>query len=193
MNEIQNSDWRLEQDRVEMVVKEIDKKGKKLENNVGKVGADVLELRNTFWQDVTVNLDEPDDIAETAASIKQQAELLSERERTNKQVDKQLKTLERLKFSPYFGRIDFLENGEKTTDYVYLGIASFMDEEEENFLIYDWRAPISSLYYDFAPGPAHYRTMDGVLEGEMELKRQFIIKSAVIKGMFDTGVTIGDE
>lgn len=193
MSELQNKDWQMEQERVHSVAGEIDKTINKLKKNTGSVSSDVLELRKTFWEDVTVNLDEPDDVIETAASIKQQAELLSERERTHKQLDQKLNTLERLKYSPYFGRIDFLEEGEKTVDRVYLGIASFMDQQDENFLIYDWRAPISSLYYDYSPGPAQYQTPEGFIQGEMQLKRQFIIKAAKIKGMFDTGVTIGDE
>jgi DNA helicase II / ATP-dependent DNA helicase PcrA len=193
MSDTVKSDLQLEQERVNFVSKEIDRKKLKLQKNTGGVSSDVLELRKTFWEDVTVNTDEPDDMIETAASIKQQAELLSERERTFKQMDKQIRILERLKYSPYFGRIDFLETNEKHVDQVYLGIASLMDEHDENFLIYDWRAPISSLYYDFAPGPASYPTMDGEIEGEMKLKRQFIIRSSDIKAMFDTGVTIGDE
>lgn len=193
MDEKQNKVWQMEQGRVNDVVLEIEKKENKLLRNADKVSTDVLEIRKTFWQDVTVNLDEPDDVIETAASIKQQSELLSERERTHKQLDRHLKTLDRLKFSPYFGRIDFLEEGEKQTEQVYIGIASFMDQDDQKFLIYDWRAPISSLYYDYSPGPAHYITMDGAIEGEMELKRQFIIRGSEIKGMFDTGVTIGDE
>ena len=193
MSDLQSKDWQMEQRRVNSVVNEIDKKINKLTVNAGKVGADALEIRKDFWEDVTVNLDEPDDMIETAASIKQQVELLSERERTHKQLDKHLNTLSRLKYSPYFGRIDFLEKGEGSTDQVYLGIASLMDEQDENFLIYDWRAPISSLYYDYSPGPAQYNTPVGTIEGEMNLKRQFIIRASEIKGMFDTGVTIGDE
>ncbi|MDM5331501.1 RNA polymerase recycling motor HelD [Neobacillus sp. CF12] len=193
MSDTQKSDFQVEQERVNTVIKEIEKKKQKLQQNTGGVSSDVLELRKSFWEDVTVNMDEPDDVIETAASIKQQAELLSERERTFKQMNKQMRILERLKYSPYFGRIDFLETGEKNVDHVYLGIASLMDEQDENFLIYDWRAPISSLYYDFAPGPASYHTMDGKIEGEMNLKRQFIIRDSTIKALFDTGVTIGDE
>ena len=193
MSELQNNDWQVEQKRVSSIVEEIDQKVNNLKQNTGKVRSDVLELRKTFWEDVTVNLDEPDDITETAASIKQQAELLSERERTHKQLDQHLKTLAKLKYSPYFGRIDFLETGEKSPDKIYLGIASLMDEQDENFLIYDWRAPISSLYYDFSPGYAKYNTPECTIEGEMTLKRQFIIRNSDIKGMFDTGVTIGDE
>lgn len=193
LDKLKDRDWKTEQDRVRFIVSIIGKKAAKLQMNAGTVSSDVLEIRKTFWEDVTVNLDEADDIAETAASIKQQAELLSERERTYRQMDKQLRILDRLKYSPYFGRIDFWEKGENSTERVYLGIASLMDETDENFLIYDWRAPISSLYYDFPPGPASYRTLEGTIEGELELKRQFIIRDSDIKGMFDTGVTIGDE
>lgn len=193
MSNLQSKDWQIEQKRVTSVVNEVDKKINKLKENAGTVRSDVLEIRKDFWEDVTVNMDEPDDFIETAASIKQQAELLSERERTHKHLDRHLKILSRLKYSPYFGRIDFLEKGEPTEDQVYLGIASLMDEQDENFLIYDWRAPISSLYYDYSPGPAEYNTPEGTIEGEMNLKRQFIIRASEIKGMFDTGVTIGDE
>ncbi|MCM3724132.1 AAA family ATPase [Neobacillus cucumis] len=193
MSEKESAALREEQERVSTVIKVIDQKINSLQKNTGTVRSDVIEIRKNFWEDVTVNMDEPDDIIETAASIKQQAELLSERERTHIHMDKNLKTLARLKYSPYFGRIDFLEEGEKQIDHVYLGIASLMDENNENFLIYDWRAPISSLYYDYSPGYAQYNIPEGTIEGEMTLKRQFIIRESDIKAMFDTGVTIGDE
>ncbi|MGG5254158.1 RNA polymerase recycling motor HelD [Neobacillus sp. SM06] len=193
MSDEQSFEWKKEQERIEFIGESIDAKVRKLLGSAGSVSKDVLNLRRTFWEDVTVNFDEADDVAETAASIKQQAELLSERERTHMQLDQQLQTLARLKFSPYFGRIDFSETGEQGSEKVYIGIASLMDEKDENFLIYDWRAPISSLYYDYAPGPAHYITPGGIIEGEMKLKRQFLIRAGVLKGMFETGITIGDE
>ncbi|XJZ25649.1 RNA polymerase recycling motor HelD [Bacillota bacterium Lsc_1132] len=193
MTETQLSDWKKEQERIEFISENINNKVRKLLDSSGAISSDVLDLRKTFWEDVTVNFDEADDVAETAASIKQQAELLSERERTHKQLDKQLQTLARLKFSPYFGRVDFLGEGEKKEEKVYIGIASLMDEKDENFLIYDWRAPISSLYYDYAPGSVHYMTPGGIVEGEMKLKRQYLIRAGVLKGMFETGITIGDE
>lgn len=193
MTDRQSKDWEEEQGRIDFIRKTIDKKVDDLLKNAGSVSSDVLNLRKTFWEDVTVNFDEADDVAETAASIKQQAELLSERERTHKQLDKHLQTLARLKFSPYFGRIDFAEEGEREIEGVYIGIGSLMDGKEEDFLIYDWRAPISSLYYDYGPGSAQYNTPGGLIKGEIKLKRQFIIRAGVLKGMFETGITIGDE
>jgi DNA helicase-2/ATP-dependent DNA helicase PcrA len=187
------NELQMEQNRVEWITSEISKKAQHLEKHAGKIGSEALDIRRTFWEDVTVNFDEPDDLAETYTSIKQQAELLSERERSHSQIDKQLKTLGRLKNSPYFGRIDFTEEGEAASETIYIGIASFMDGKDEDFLIYDWRAPISSLYYDYAPGPAQYETSLEKVTGVMDLKRQFVIREATIKSMFDTGVTIGDE
>ncbi len=181
-----------EQNRINFVRKEIDEKLNLMEQDIHNIGGDVGQLRSTFWEDVTVNLDEPDDVIETFTSIKQQAELLGERERTYGQIHQQQKVLQKLKDSPYFGRIDFDEEGEGT-EAIYIGIASFMDKQNEEFYIYDWRAPISSVYYDYSPGPASYQTPGGKIDGELLLKRQFIIRDGKLISLFDTGVTIGDE
>lgn len=187
------NDRATEQGRLSYVVHEIKKKAGELYQKSLGLKENVIKLRKGFWGDVTVNMDEPDDVIETQASIRQQAELLSEKERGHGKVDQQLKTLDRLEKSPYFGRIDFLEDKESEEDQLYIGIASLMDKDDENFLIYDWRAPISSIYYDFTPGKASYDTVNGTISGEITLKRQFIIKNGSLDGMFDTGVTIGDE
>ncbi|GAA0324175.1 DNA helicase IV [Bacillus carboniphilus] len=189
-----NNQWSIEQNRVDTIKKVIESKKASLEKNTGHIKGDILEIRKNFWNDVTVNLDEPDDVIETYASIKQQNELLSERERSQGQIQKQLKILNRLHDSPYFGRIDFHEDDEAEVDSIYIGIASLMDQNNEDFLIYDWRAPISSLYYDYGLGAATYKTPGyGDITGEIKLKRQYIIRNGLLKGMFDTGVTIGDE
>ncbi|WP_342496401.1 RNA polymerase recycling motor HelD [Bacillus sp. FSL K6-3149] len=184
---------KYEEERIRIVLREIEKKVVKLDHDSGGLKKDVNHLKKTFWDDVKINLDNPEDAGETLSSIRQQAEMLSERERTHRQLDKQRKTLSRLKDSPYFARVDFLENGKETTNNVYLGVSSLMDENEETFLIYDWRAPISSIYYDYSPGSAQYETVEGIIQGEIELKRQFITRDGQIKTMFDTDVTIGDE
>ncbi|MGV3488993.1 MAG: RNA polymerase recycling motor HelD [Tuberibacillus sp.] len=190
---ISDKEWREEQQRVDVVEQVIDQKETELREKVGDLKEGIIGLRKNFWEDVTVNIDEPDDIIETQASIAQRVAVLSERERSHGHMYQQLKTLARLKDSPYFGRIDFIEDGGTEAEAIYIGIASLMDAEEEDFLIYDWRAPISSMYYDYSPGPSSYDTMDGAINGEMTLKRQYIIKSGKINGLFDTGVTIGDH
>src|SRR6188768_2011285 len=72
--------------------------------------------------------------------------------------------------SPYFGRIDFVSEGERTP--VYIGIYTFSDETQRANLIYDWRAPISSMFYDFELGEGWYETPSGKITGEIALKRQ---------------------
>ncbi|WP_078412525.1 RNA polymerase recycling motor HelD [Priestia abyssalis] len=190
---ISDQERQNEQQRVNQVVKEIDQRMERLGENASTLKGDVVDIRKHFWSGVTVNVDNADEAAETYVSIKQQAELLSERERSYRQANQQLQALEKLKWSPYFGRIDFTEDGEENTEVIYIGTSSLLDVHDEQFLVYDWRAPISSLYYDYSPGRAAYDTPEGSISGEMELKRQYIIRKGCIRSLFDTGVTIGDE
>lgn len=190
---ISDQDWKEEQARVTDVTSKIRGKIKQLEADVGTVRGDVINLRKEFWDEVTVNFSNPDDLGETSTNLRQQAQVLSERERSHLQSTKNLKKYKKLSSSPYFGRIDFCEEGTNAAESIYLGIGSFMDEVSDTFLIFDWRAPISSLYYDGAPGKTQYDTPSGIVTGEMTLKRQFVIQDAIIEVLFDTGVTIGDE
>ncbi|MGG2015050.1 RNA polymerase recycling motor HelD [Bacillus sp. S10(2024)] len=185
-------EWKREQKRIEEVVKKIKERVESLQQYVSSGKKEVVHIRKNFWNDVTANFDNAEEAVETAASIKQQVELLAERERSHYHADKQLTMLKRLELSPYFGRIDFLEEGERSPDQIYLGIHSFFDESTEQFLVYDWRAPISSLYYDYSLGSAVYHAQDEMITGEITVKRQFLIRNGQMKSMFDTGVTIGD-
>ncbi|MDQ0892418.1 DNA helicase-2/ATP-dependent DNA helicase PcrA [Paenibacillus sp. V4I9] len=186
-------DWAAEEQRVQEVTAKICIRITGLEDQVGKVQSDVVEIRKHYWDEVTMDLSTSEDAAESIASMRQQAEVLSERERTHRQATIALGKLKRLVYSPYFGRIDFTERDERQGEAIYLGIAAFLDEQEDHYLVYDWRAPISSLYYDYAPGEVAFTTPNGIVEGQMLLKRQFVIRDSRIQLMFDTGVTIGDE
>ncbi|OKP91964.1 helicase [Paenibacillus helianthi] len=187
-----DSEWKEEQERVNGITKLLSAHIRRLSEELGLHRSDVVDMRKDFWEEVTVNFSSPDDLGETSTSLRQQAQILNERERHHLQSSKALKKYRKLVVSPYFGRIDFKETPEAGTEQIYLGIGSLM-EDNGTFLIYDWRAPISSLYYDGAPGPAAYETPGGLISGTMELKRQFVIDDGTIEVMFDTGVTIGDE
>lgn len=107
-------------------------------------------------------------------------------------VDKK-KRLFRLRDVPYFGRIDFRETNKKETSKIYVGVHNFQDEKENKNLVYDWRAPISSMFYDFELGAAHYETEKGKVEGDINLKRQFRIRKGEMEYMIDSDVTIQDD
>ncbi|MDF2535938.1 MAG: helicase, partial [Bacillales bacterium] len=153
----------------------------------------VVDIRKNFWDEVKVNTDSFDDYLETIISLRQQTQALSVSQSTHKQAAKRLTSLRRMREIPYFGRIDFIEEGTSDVERIYIGVSTLTDNSGEDFLIYDWRAPISSVYYDYAPGPAEYDTPGGKVSGVLDTKWQYIIRNGVIESIFDTSLTIGDE
>lgn len=95
--------------------------------------------------------------------------------------------------SPYFGRIDFQGQADTQETPVYVGIATFTDERDRKNIIYDWRAPISSMFYDFELGDACYETPGGKVEGKISLKRQYKIIDGKMEFMIENAVSIHDE
>lgn len=93
--------------------------------------------------------------------------------------------------SPYFGRIDFVTQGERNP--IYIGIHTFSDEMQRANLVYDWRAPISSMFYDFELGEGWYETPSGKITGEIALKRQYKIRDGRMEFMIENAVNIHDD
>src|SRR5579875_1497892 len=138
--ESRHPDWASEQAYVDQVVQRIEAKLVQMQADVSQVRGEVVDIRRHFWDDVTINVSNSDDLVETHFAIRQQAELLAERERRWHRAAEAAEVLEKQKSSPFFARIDFREQGEAETERVYIGIASFRDEETDEFLVYDWRA-----------------------------------------------------
>ncbi len=103
------------------------------------------------------------------------------------------KKLNRLIDSPYFGRFDFKDKEKKTVKQVYIGIHNFSDDKKNVPYIYDWRAPISSIFYEHESGLAQYQSPNGIIKGDVLLKRQFKIKDGEIQYLFDSNVHITDD
>jgi DNA helicase-2/ATP-dependent DNA helicase PcrA len=99
---------------------------------------------------------------------------------------------ERIVQSPYFGRIDFLEEGDEKAEKYYIGISNLVDDTLD-FLVYDWRAPASSMFYDYEIGKSSYKCPEGTIDGELTLKRQYKINKGEIEYMFDSNLKIDDE
>ncbi len=99
--------------------------------------------------------------------------------------------LEKLRHSPFFGRFDFVSGGE--TRPIYIGIHHFRDDLTGENQVFDWRAPIASLFYDYETGPAAYESPEGKVAGEITLKRQFRIKGGEIELMIDSAVHVVDD
>lgn len=187
------SEFQQEQQRLDIVLETISEQLSKLEKETLQRKNEVVNIRKHFWDEIKVNMDTFDDYLETIIGLRQETQALSVSQSTHKHASKRLSTLRRMQKVPYFGRIDFLEEGMSVKEQVYIGISSLMDKSGEDFLIYDWRSPISSVYYDYMPGPAQYTTPEGIIYGELEKKWQYLIREGVLQSMFDTSLTIGDE
>ncbi|HZG58356.1 RNA polymerase recycling motor HelD [Paenibacillus sp.] len=185
--------WEQERSRYEQVRRFVSKRIAMLEPDVGEGRTQVVELRRRFWDDVSVNLDSFDDRLESYVSLKQQAELLGERERAHRTRALELASLRRARIAPYFGFVAFREDGASDAASVYIGSSTLLDDDGETFLVYDWRAPVASLYYDFPPGDASYETPGGTIRGVLERKLQFLSEEGRLIGVFDSDVAIGDQ
>ncbi|KOS68358.1 helicase [Lysinibacillus contaminans] len=184
---------RQEQERVNSVKETITEQINRLEAETSKRRMEVVNIRKHFWDEVKVNLDTFDDYLETIIGLRQEAQALSVSQSTHRHASKRLSALRRMQEVPYFGRIDFIEEGISTTERIYIGTSTLTDTSGENILIYDWRSPVSSVYYDYQPGPAKYTTPGGTIHGILEKKWQYLIRGGIIQSMFDTSITIGDE
>ena len=188
----ENSEEALEQEHLDNIMKQIKEREKSLKKSIKSAEGEARNLNSHFFDDVKLDYDGYSTSMETALSIHQQQQLLSEREHAWQHSAKQLDTVERLEKRPYFARVDFKEQGEKKPETIYIGLGSFADKND-HFLIYDWRAPISSIYYDGKLGEVSYNSPEGKITVDMTKKRQFMIEDGKIVNMFDTNESIGDQ
>ena len=99
-------------------------------------------------------------------------------------------SLKRHQDAPYFARIDFESNLNKDVCYIgKLGVSDY----DNNIITVDWRAPISSLYYDSNVGSASYISPDGEVKGKLLLKRQYIIENSKLINFNDVDTVSNDE
>ncbi len=104
--------------------------------------------------------------------------------------NKKVRAYKKMLSSAYFARIDF-DDGEEILP-VYIGIATLSSGDD--FYVFDWRAPISSMFYNHEVGEASYEIESGEkISGKITLKRQYRIKGDEIVEIFDTDMQIIDN
>lgn len=99
--------------------------------------------------------------------------------------------LEKLKDTPYFARIDFVPDGEEEADTYYIGRFGFTHCNEK--LIFDWRAPVSGIFYDYETSRAGFEAPVGRIEGELTRKRQFKIQNGTMEYAIESSANVQDE
>jgi DNA helicase-2/ATP-dependent DNA helicase PcrA len=187
---LDKAQWVLEEDRLKRTYEKIRRELKRRKGEVEDYRRIVTSAGRSIWEE-TDHVWEQGDL-DAAIEVKQSMDILKQESQKYRIARRQLDKLERLEASPYFGRIDFTEKGFPSAEEIYIGITSFFDERG-NILIYDWRAPVSGIFYDFELGPAEYLCPEGIIEGTVSLKRQYRISRDRLEFMLDTGIKIDDE
>ncbi len=104
-----------------------------------------------------------------------------------------LHRLQKMVDSPFFGSVEFLYDGDDVGEEFYIGIGNFAEQTGSQPLVYDWRAPVSGLFYDYDKGEASYEAPGGVMEGEILSKWQYKIRGGRMIYEFESDVKIDDD
>ncbi len=183
--------WTYERAYLKRVAEEIERQldtGIHAADNYKK---DAIALQKQMWEDVRLAPTSLFDLENVAQMNQIQMELRNKASITRFSYEK-VERLKQMRRSAYFGRIDFAENGEAAADKIYIGMYNLSDADTLEILVYDWRAPVAGMFYDFEIGPASYSCPAGLIEGQIRLKRQYRIEGAEIVYMFDSSLSIND-
>ena len=159
-----------------------------LNNEIENFDSKVKSLSNNIQEQMSYAWDKTNRLSDTefvyALANIQKRSIYAEN------ANKKVKSYKKMLNNAYFARIDF-DNGEEVLP-IYIGISSL--EHNNDFFVYDWRAPISSLFYNSEVGKANYTISTGEkVEGTITLKRQYRISNGEIQEMFDTDIQIIDS
>lgn len=179
---ITGRDFELEEKRLTEVLKLLDDKLAQMGEDIFEDEDKFMEFRRYTW----------DNMRAMDAQELNQATVESEFE-ANKIFMKQnyFKKLFRIKDNPYFASVVF-EDEDKERYSVYLGLTYLKDDDFGN-IIYDWRSPICSLFYDFEVGPCAYAAPGGPVKGNLIRKRQYKITDRKLLSAFDNSMNIDDD
>ena len=108
-------------------------------------------------------------------------------------IDRRLKELTILQTSPYFGRVDFREEGIEDIESMYIGRFGVTPHGSYEPVVVDWRSPASALFYAGGLGKASFNAPMGKIETDILLKRQYVIKKGILQGMFDSAIDVKDD
>lgn len=162
---------------LEIIISKLDEV---INNNV----KDLREYKNYLWE----NQSELDRAEKSAVRHNVTQAVLS-----SEAIVERKKRIRKMIEIPYFGRIDFQEDKQKNALPIYIGIHSYYDTEKNENVIHDWRAPISTMFYDYETGKAQYESPLGIIKGIITLKRQYRIRRSVMEFMLESSVNIQDD
>ncbi|MCR5278435.1 MAG: AAA family ATPase [Lachnospiraceae bacterium] len=109
------------------------------------------------------------------------------------EVRRDLNRAERAGHKPFFGRIDIEDPESAKRETFYIGKTVIADNPSEPMVI-DWRAPISSVYYDSGLGTADYKVPgEGIYRVDLQRKRTYEIQDEKLVDFYDSDVVANDD
>lgn len=159
---------------------------KELDETIREVRKDIEGMNEYYWENYT-EMDEYgyenyDNQQALLVQVGANQENLGMRRRLRRMLD-----------APFFGSVDFVYAGEDEPETFYIGIGNFAKQHGNVPLIYDWRAPVSGLFYDYDKGAASYEAPMGIMDGEIVSKRQYKIRDGRMLYEFESDVKIDDD
>lgn len=180
----------LENEWLQKVLKEANRQLEEKRREKDKLKKDAIETQRELWSDLgAISIENG---LEQLSEFMSFMDVMNHQKRSHEFTEKLKDKYEKMIESPYFGRIDFTEDNEVDTQKCYIGLSNLIDDDYD-FLVYDWRAPISSMFYDYEIGQASYDCPEGLISGEITKKRQYKIKDRKIEYMFDSNLNIDDD
>lgn len=140
------------------------------------------EFKKMMWEDST-SFDEAE-MQQVMAATAGEAERALQKQ-------SYFKKLCQIKNKPYFASIIFKDDEGKVHN-IYISL-TYLKDDNLNNILYDWRSPVCSLFYDYEVGPCSYKAPGGIYEGELKRKRQYKIENNKLVGVFDNSLNIDDE
>lgn len=188
---IKHPDYKSENEHLSAVCKMLEAEIDKKDREVNDYKSEIISIRKNMWENARHGFGSNE--TEAMLEATQYISAMKNEENSYKFTRALLDKYRRLLYTPYFARVDFRERDEKSAEQVYIGIYSFINTDTMEVVIHDWRAPVSSVFYEYELGAAEYRTDEGIISGEIYLKRQYKIKDSKLQYMFDSSVKIDDE
>ena len=143
---------------------------------------DLVKFKKMMWEDAH-SFDEGE-IQQVMAATSLEAEKFFQKQRY-------FSRLSRIRKKPYFASIVF-QDEEGSIFNIYMSL-TYLKDNKENNILYDWRSPICSLFYDYETGPCSYSAPGGMISGQLKRKRQYKIEDGQLLGVFDNSLNIDDE
>ena len=171
---------------LELVSEKLNSKISEMSGVIRDVQKDIESMNDYYWENYT----EMDQYG--YEDFDNQRALLTQ-VNANEENRQKLHRLKKMVGTPFFGSVEFVYDGDEDPEDFYIGIGNFAETAGGRPLIYDWRAPVSGLFYDYDKGEASYEAPGGMMEGEILSKWQYKVRSGRMIYEFESDVKIDDD